>query len=158
MTAEFDSVLYLRKGDCNDDGAEVRCNDDAGPKHSRIDAVLDPGMYFVFVDGYGEESGAIASKRRRMMPRALADVCRAARPLAASSRVVGNLSDAFDNANATCGRDAKGGDVPFRFDLPTRARVRFVEKSADFRPVVHVRRACEDAATEVACSDSGFAR
>jgi hypothetical protein len=71
--------------------------------------------------------------------------------------VVGSLSDAFDNANATCGRDAKGEDLPYRFDLPARARVRFVEKSADFRAVVHVRRVCEDPSTEVACADSGFA-
>src|SRR6185436_17389204 len=87
----------------------------------------------------------------------LADICKSVRPLAAASRVVGNLSGAFDNANATCGRDAKGDDILYRFDLPTRARVRFVEKSGDFRPVVHVRRACQDASSEVACGDSGFA-
>jgi len=157
VSADFDSVLYLRKGECNDDAAEVRCNDDSGPKHSRIDAVLDAGTYFVFVDGYGDEAGAYRLQATTRDAPSLADVCRGARPLAASSRVVGNLNDAFDNANATCGRDAKGEDMPFRFDLPSRARVRFVEKSADFRPVVHVRRSCEDASTEVACSDSGFA-
>ena len=60
--------------------------------------------------------------------------------MAAASRVVGALSDGFDNVNATCGREAKGIDAPFRFDLATRSRVRFLQKSADFRPVVHVRR------------------
>jgi hypothetical protein len=156
VAADFDSTLYVRKGDCNDDAAEVRCNDDSGPKHSRIDAVLDPGAYFVFVDGYGDESGTYRLEVATHDAPSIADICRAARPLAASSRVVGNLNDALDNANATCGRDAKGTDAPFRFDLPARARVRFVEKSADFRPVVHLRRVCEDEATEVACSDSGF--
>ena len=157
VTADFDSVLYIRKGDCNDEAAEVRCNDDSGPKHSRIDAVLDPGMYFVFVDGYGEEAGSYRVQASTHDAPSLADVCRGARPLAAASRVVGTLTDAFDNANATCGRDAKGDDLPYRFDLPTRARVRFVERSADYRPVVHVRRACEDATSEVACGDTGFA-
>jgi hypothetical protein len=156
VSAEFDSVLYLRKGDCADESAEVRCNDDSGPKHSRIDAVLDPGMYFAFVDGYGDESGSYRIQATAHDAPSLADVCRGARPLAAASRVVGSLTDSFDNANATCGRDAKGDDIPYRFDLPTRARVRLVERSADFRPVVHVRRACEDATTEVACGDSGF--
>ena len=29
VAADFDAALYLRKGDCDDDDAEVRCNDDA---------------------------------------------------------------------------------------------------------------------------------
>jgi hypothetical protein len=157
VSADFDSVLYIRKGDCNDEGAEVRCNDDSGPKHSRIDAVLDPGMYFVFVDGYGDETGSYRIQATTHDAPSLADICKDARPLAAASRVVGTATEAFDNANATCGRDAKGNDLPYRFDLPTRARVRFVERSADFRSVVHVRRSCEDATSEVACGDSGFA-
>ena len=156
LAAEFDTILYLRQGDCTDDAAEVKCNDDAGPKRSRIDAVLDAGTYFVFVDGYGDETG---SYRLQVLSRdapTLSDVCRGARPLAAASRVVGALSDGFDNVNATCGREAKGIDAVFRFDLATRSRVRFLQKSADFRPVVHVRRVCEDAATEAGCADSGF--
>jgi len=156
LSAEFDTVLYVRQGDCSDDAAEVKCNDDAGPKRSRIDAVLDAGTYFVFVDGYGDETG---SYRLQVLSRdapTLADVCRNARPLVASSRVVGALNDGFDNVNATCGREAKGIDAPFRFDLATRSRVRFLHKSADFRPVVHVRRFCEDPASEVGCADAGF--
>jgi hypothetical protein len=67
------------------------------------------------------------------------------------------VTDAFDNTHATCGRDAKGADWPFRFDLATRSRVRLVEKSPDFRPVVHLRRVCEDESSEIACSDAGLA-
>jgi len=156
VSAEFDSVLYLRHGDCSDDSAEVKCNDDAGPKRSRIDAVLDAGSYFVFVDGYGDEAGAYRLQVLSRDAPTLADVCRGARPLAAASRVVGALTDGFDNVNATCGREAKGIDAPFRFDIATRSRVRLVERSTDFRPVVHVRHVCEDAATEVGCGDSGF--
>lgn len=156
LAAEFDTILYLRQGDCGDDGAEVKCNDDAGPKRSRIDAVLDAGSYFVFVDGYGDEAGSYRLQVTSRDAPTLSDVCRGARPLAASSRVVGALSDGFDNVGATCGREAKGIDAPFRFDLATRSRVRFVERSVDFRPVVHVRRVCEDASTELGCGDSGF--
>jgi hypothetical protein len=156
VSAEFDSVLYVRHGDCADDSAEVKCNDDAGPKRSRIDAVLDAGSYFVFVDGYGDEAGAYRLQVLSRDAPTLADVCRAARPLAAASRVVGALTDGFDNVNASCGREAKGIDAPFRFDIGTRSRVRLVERSTDFRPVVHVRRVCEDGATEVGCGDSGF--
>jgi len=156
LSAEFDTILYVRQGDCSDDAAEVKCNDDAGPKRSRIDAVLDAGTYFVFVDGYGDETGSYRLQVQSRDAPTLADVCRTARPLAAASRVVGALGEGFDNVNATCGREAKGIDAPFRFDLATRSRVRFLQKSADFRPVVHVRRVCEDASTEVGCGDSGF--
>jgi hypothetical protein len=156
LAAEFDTILYVRQGDCTDDAAEVKCNDDAGPKRSRIDAVLDAGTYFVFVDGYGDETGTYRLQVLSRDAPTLADVCRGARPLAASSRVVGALSDGFDNVNATCGREAKGIDAPFRFDLASRSRVRFLQKAADFRPVVHVRRSCEDPASEVGCADSGF--
>jgi hypothetical protein len=156
VSAEFDTILYVRQGDCTDDAAEVKCNDDAGPKRSRIDAVLDAGAYFIFVDGYGDEAGSYRLQVIAKDAPTLADVCRGARPLAASSRVVGALNEGFDNVNATCGREAKGLDAPFRFDLALRSRVRFVQKSGDFRPVVHVRRSCEDAATEMGCGDSGF--
>jgi len=160
LAADFDAALYLRKGTCNDEDAEVRCNDDDEPgqkEHSRIDVALDPGTYFVFVDGSGEASGTYRIQASTREAPSLADVCRSARPLTTGARAVGNLTDALDNVNATCGRDAKGVDAPFRLDVPTRARVRLVEKSSDFRPVVHVRRACEDANSEVACSDTGFA-
>ena len=156
VSAEFDTILYVRQGDCADDAAEVKCNDDAGPKRSRIDAVFDAGAYFIFVDGYGDEAGSYRLQVVTKDAPTLADVCRGARPLAASSRVVGAFADGFDNVNATCGREAKGLDAPFRFDLAARSRVRFIQKSGDFRPVVHVRRSCEDAATEMGCGDSGF--
>ncbi|HKQ68289.1 MAG TPA: hypothetical protein VJT73_03080, partial [Polyangiaceae bacterium] len=155
VAADFDALLYLRKGVCGD-GDELACNDDSGPKHSKIDVVLDPGAYFVFVDGYGDESGSFRIQATTRDAPTVADVCKNARPLAAGSRVNGNLSGAFDNAHATCGRDAKGVDQPYRFDLPARARVRFVGRSGEFRPVVHVRRVCEDESTEVGCADAGF--
>jgi hypothetical protein len=160
LNADFDAALYVRKGACSDEDAEVRCNDDEEPgqkERSRIDLALDAGTYFVFVDGSGEASGNYRLLATVRDAPTLADVCRGARPLVASARATGNLTDALDNVNASCGRDAKGVDAPYRFEVPLRARVRFTEQSTDFRPVVHVRRACEDASSEVGCSDSGFA-
>jgi hypothetical protein len=52
-------VLYVRKDDCTDLEAEVACNDDVGhERRSHIDEVLDPGTYFVFVDGLANEAGS----------------------------------------------------------------------------------------------------
>ena len=52
----FDSTLYLRSG-CDAASAELSCNDDADGVGSRIEVELDPGTYFLFVDGYGNASG-----------------------------------------------------------------------------------------------------
>lgn len=160
---QFDSVLYMRRDTCNESEAEVACNDDASSgsgkrgassKGSRIDEVLDPGSYFVFVDGYGNEAGAFKMNVAVADVPSLADACRQVRPLG-PSKVSGALTGAFDLAHASCGGDAKGPDALHRFDLGTRGRVRITEHSADFSPVVHLRRQCADEHTEVACADSG---
>ena len=44
--------------------------------------------------------------------------------------------------------------LPFRFDLAARARVRLIETSSDYRPVLHIRRDCLDPSSEVACRDA----
>jgi hypothetical protein len=153
----FDSVLYVRKDDCADTEAEVACNDDVGhERRSRIDAVLDPGTYFVFVDGLANESGAYHLKVSLDDVPTLADVCRSARILAPGIAVSGTTAGAFDSAESTCGDEAKGDDVAYRFDLMTRARVRVTETSSELSPVVHLRRTCTDEQSEVACLEDGM--
>ncbi|MEM9073685.1 MAG: serine protease [Myxococcota bacterium] len=53
----FDTALYLREV-CDDASTEVACDDDSG---DGFDALLEqelaPGTYFLFVDGYEDESG-----------------------------------------------------------------------------------------------------
>jgi hypothetical protein len=87
----------------------------------------------------------------------IAEVCRQARPLVANAAVSASTAGSFDRVNASCGEGAKGPDSPFRLDLDRRARVRVVESSNDFTPVVHLRRQCADEASELGCSDSGAA-
>jgi hypothetical protein len=65
---DFDTTLYLRTGVCAE-GAEIACNDDAGPQtssrfaYSKLELpLLYPGLYYLFVDGfaatdYGVDSG-----------------------------------------------------------------------------------------------------
>jgi hypothetical protein len=159
---QFDSVVYLRNGDCADAESEVACNDDAtsgsgkrgsSSRGSRIDEVLEPGTYFVFVDGYGAEAGPFRMNVQIADVPTLAEACRQVRPLGAA-KVAGTLTGGFDHAHASCGADAKGPDVPHRFDVAARARVRITEHSADFTPAVHLRKQCGDEHSEVACSDS----
>ena len=161
---QFDSVLYVRKDECGEPESEVACNDDAtagagkrGPssRGSRIDEVLEPGTYFVFVDGYGTEAGTFRMNVLIADVPTLADACRQLRPLGAA-KIAATLTGSFDHAHASCGADAKGPDALHRFDVAARARVRITEHSADFTPALHLRKQCADEHSEVACADSGI--
>lgn len=164
VDATFDSVLYLRREACADEENEIACNDDAGGsskrssnnRSSRIDEVLDPGKYFVFVDGYGSEAGSYRLVTDVADVPSLADACRLPRPLG-PAKTTAQLSGAFDNAHASCGDDAKGPDVIHRLDVPARSRVRITSSSTEFSPVVHVRKQCTDDKSEVGCSSTGAA-
>jgi hypothetical protein len=158
VEARFDSVLYLRKEDCSDSNAEVDCNDDAPDRaRSRIERVLEPGKYFVFVDGYGRETGTFKMTVSVTTVLALADMCRRAPTLAAGSAQMGTTGGMANDAEATCGGGAEGADAAWRLELAARSRVRLVEHSDDMAPVVHVRRSCVDEQSEVACGESGAA-
>ncbi|MBI5501917.1 MAG: pre-peptidase C-terminal domain-containing protein [Deltaproteobacteria bacterium] len=58
----YDSLLYLRSA-CLDSGTELACNDDdstcaASTQRSRLPATaLTPGIYYLFVDGFGNSNG-----------------------------------------------------------------------------------------------------
>jgi hypothetical protein len=155
VEARFDSVLYVRKDDCTDPNAEVDCSDDATPDrtHSRIERVLDPGRYFVFVDGYAHESGSFNLSVSMTDVLALADECRRASLLAVGSAVTGTTTAMGNDAEASCGGGAEGADSPWRMEVAARSRLRILEHSDDVTPVVHVRRSCADEQSEVSCGE-----
>jgi hypothetical protein len=156
VDAHFDSVLYIRKDECAEEKAEVACNDDppeGGRNQSRIEKVLEPGKYFVFVDGYSQEGGSFKMTVSATDVLALADACRRAPSLSPGTPVSGTTDGNTDDAEATCGGGAEGADAAWSFNLASRSRVRLVEHSDDMAPVVHVRRACADAQSEIACAE-----
>ncbi len=158
VEARFDSVVYLRKEDCGDANAEVDCNDDGPDRtHSRIERVLEPGTYFVFVDGYGQESGTFKMKVSTTDVLALAEMCQKAPPLPNGVVQMATTVGMADDAQATCGNGAQGADAAWRADIAMRSRVRIVEHSDEVAPVVHVRRACADEQSELSCGESGGA-
>jgi hypothetical protein len=158
VDAMFDSVLYVRKGDCTDDSAEVACNDDASDqRHSKVEEVFEPGKYFVFVDGYDKDSGKFKMTVTTTPVVALSEACRGAPTLADGTPRAGSTLHMADDAEATCGGGALGADAAWALDLPSRSRVRIVEHSEDMPPVVHVRRSCLAAQSELACGESGAA-
>ena len=52
LSSDYDGALHLRR-DCADPSTELACNDDhEDNRHSRIEATLDAGTYYVVVDGF----------------------------------------------------------------------------------------------------------
>lgn len=156
VEARFDSVLYIRKDDCTDANAEVDCNDDGPDRtHSRIERVLDPGKYFVFVDGYAQEAGTFKLTVSTSDVLALAEMCQRATPLPPGNAQIATSAGMADDVQATCGDGARGADAAWRMEIASRSRVRIVEHSDDMGAIVHVRRACADEQSEIACGESG---
>lgn len=156
VEARFDTIVYVRRDDCLD-GEQVACNDDNPSSNARqppshVDAVLEAGIYWVYVDSSGDSGSYRMSVQLQDVP-TLADSCRQARPLTIGSQLNGTTHNSFDHAHATCGEDAKGRDSVYRFDLGQRSRVRILEHSDEFSPVIHVRRTCTDQQTEIGCFD-----
>jgi len=159
----FDSVLYVRKEDCSDIETEVACNDDASPTpggspdqhHSRIEQIFEPGTYYVFVDGYSSGNGPFKLHVELTDVPPLAELCSKSGALAIGTPTNGTTEGAFDNGSATCGDGAHGPDTVYSLAIDRRERVRIIEHSDDFAPVVHLRSRCEDAQSSIGCSDSG---
>jgi len=158
VEARFDSVLYIRKDACGDPDAEVDCNDDApngGRNRSRIERVLDPGKYFVFVDGYNQETGNYKLTLTTSEVLSLGQVCQKTQLLAVGAPAQGSTEGRVDDASASCGGGAAGADVPWRFDVPARSRVRVTEHADGMSPVVHLRHVCTEEDSEIACGEAG---
>lgn len=156
LEAQFDSVLYVRRDVCDDESAEVDCNDDApggSRNRSRIERVLEPGRYFVFVDGYNLEMGPYKLTVSTSDVVALVDACERAPRIGSGATVSGTTLGLANDADASCGGGAQGADAPWRLEIASRSRVRLVEHSDDVSPVLHVRYACTDPQSEAACGE-----
>jgi hypothetical protein len=153
-SGNFDGALYVRSGNCEAAASEVACNDDEGDtNHSRVVQALDPGQYFVFVDGFGRGRGSYTLTLNAQDVPSVAEVCQNATPLAANTPVTGQLTaQDFNVFTARCGNNARGGERVYRLEVPQESRLQLHEES-DYDGVIYFRRACGDPGTEVECND-----
>ncbi len=56
QNTDYDPLIWLRSA-CDDDNSEIACNDDANGLDSEVSAQLNPGTYFLFVDGFFGRAG-----------------------------------------------------------------------------------------------------
>ncbi|MCA9528075.1 MAG: hypothetical protein KC549_17435, partial [Myxococcales bacterium] len=57
VQADYDTLIFARRDDCDDPGREVACNDDFNGLNSRIQFQAEPGLYYLYIDGFGGDSG-----------------------------------------------------------------------------------------------------
>jgi len=152
LSSSYDGALYLR-AQCGA-GQDLACNDDAGGSTARshVDATLDPGTYYLVVDGYGDAAGSYDLVVQATPLRALSAVCGAAEALPLGQPVSGTTEGSQDYFQATCAGGARAPDHVYRLDIAQRSRLR-VRQESNHDGVLYMRRTCEEPTSEFACND-----
>ncbi len=149
---DYDGALYIRSG-CDDERSELACNDDQDDtRHSRVVAVLDPGTYYVFADGFADNRGNYTFTVTAADVPSPQDVCQNATALTLGHPISGSTANDVNVFQATCAQGARGPDRVYRFEVPQESRVQVAQES-DYDGVLYMRRACADPTSEVACND-----
>jgi hypothetical protein len=120
--AMHDTVLHLYSGDSCPGDDERACNDDGAglDAHARIVTVLDPGTWWLVVDGYDTDNLGAGTLSASIAPPH--DDCGGAEPLDLDSGrtvVQGSTTQATDSL-PSCGNS---GDVWYEFELDRREMV-----------------------------------
>lgn len=152
LNSTFDGALYF-EAVCGDVRAELVCNDDSpSTSRSEISTTLDPGLYYVVVDGYGAAMGQYEVALSMTAMRSLGEVCGAATALTPGSTVAGSTASEANYFEATCAGTASSPDRVYTLDVAARSRVR-VRMQSSYDGAVYLRSTCADASTEIACND-----
>ncbi len=113
----FDTVLYLRDGDCN--GTQIACNDDSGGIASTVAAWLNADQtVYVTVDGYSDAGPYVLTISEAQCPSA--DLGSAVGGVVLESSTLG----AVNNLSGSCG-GATGEDLAMRWAAPAAGEYRF---------------------------------
>ncbi len=153
LEASYDAALYVQQ-QCGRADSEVGCNDDERDStHSRLDLSLDPGTYYVVVDGYDDNRGTYTLVVTTTEAPPTARVCADAAVIAAGQPTTGTTAGMSDTFQATCAAGARSPDRAYRFEVPAASRIRFLQETPSYDGALYVRRECANAATELACND-----
>ncbi len=156
-TPTYDGALYIRRA-CAQDNSEIVCNDDAdSTRQARVNTILPPGPYYIYSDAYQATGGAF-TLQVDTAPAAggtvAGDTCADAEALTitgAAGSVQGNLLNAHDNVNVSCGGGADTADLVYRLNVTQRGRLKLSFSAMDeaLREAggltVHVTRNCGQA-------------
>ncbi|MBO6937092.1 MAG: hypothetical protein JJ863_19120 [Deltaproteobacteria bacterium] len=152
LQSTFDGALYLLRT-CGDVSTMLDCNDDApDTTHSRIDTTLEPGTYYLVVDGYGTEAGSYTLEASITPLRPVQEVCNDAQALRVGQPASASTQGAADYFQATCADGARMPDRVYFLDVNQRSRMR-VRQQSDHDGALYIRSSCTDPTTEIGCND-----
>jgi hypothetical protein len=149
-----DGALYLRS-QCADANSELICNDDhTNNRHSLVTATVDPGTYYVFVDGYGEGQQGAFTLRSQVTPLQAApvpgDSCASAQPLS-PGHVLGTTMPAHADLTGSCAPDGDAPDLVYSLQVSENSRLRARLTRSDLRAALYLQSSCGQPSSEVAC-------
>lgn len=160
LSAKFDAVMSLFRaahdGYLCDSGYEVDCSDDSDglTTKSHLEAIVDTGDYGVVISGYDGQSdrGDFDLKSRLEDAPSLETICSAAHLATIGGKTTEFVGSEGSNFRSSCGV-SDGAEALFKFDLKQRSRVRLgMKSSSGGESSISVRKRCEDANSEIACS------
>ncbi|MEM9195232.1 MAG: hypothetical protein AAGF12_39030 [Myxococcota bacterium] len=152
LRSGYDGALYLQR-QCGQPGTEVACNDDnPDTSRSQIDTTLEPGTYYLVVDGYGTEAGEydLIASLTPLAP--VAEICRDATELTLGQAATGSTAGRANYFQATCAEGARSPDQVYRMEVSSRSRVR-IRQQSDHDGALYIRSTCDDPTSEVVCND-----
>ncbi|MEZ4255137.1 MAG: hypothetical protein R3A78_05390 [Polyangiales bacterium] len=141
---------------CDDPSSEVICNDDfRDQRHALITGVYDAGEYYVFTDGFSPSQTGSYSVMAELAPeaggRATGESCRATGEITPGRIERVDTFAAADDATGSCG-GAGAPDVAHKIVVGTKSRLRVSVRDSEFHGYAYLRRACDDAGSELACT------
>jgi hypothetical protein len=152
INSGYDGALYML-GTCGNMQTEIACNDDnPTTSRSQIEAALDPGTYFIAVDGFGTESGEYELTATVSEMASLSQVCGQAPTIQAGNAITGSTANQPSYFTATCAQGARSPDRVYALDVAARSRLR-VRMQSNYDGAIYVRRECQNPNTELACND-----
>jgi hypothetical protein len=148
--ATWDTALHIKSGSCT--GTQVACNDDACGVQSRITTVLDPGTYYIIMDGYSSYGAGPFTLTVTVEPYvAPNDTCATALPLSFGSTTSGMTVGAANDYTGSCG--GAGLDVVYTFTRSSASDVFIAAWSSDINPVLYLSTSC---GSSTYCNDNAY--
>jgi hypothetical protein len=163
-TTQFDSVVYVRNA-CSA-GTQVACNDDVAGgfngRQSSLDAVLSPGTYYAWVDGYTSSASGAYTLNASITPN---DTCASPFDVSAGGTFTGSTyylkndytptTTTNPSTTNTCFSGAGSGpEAVFQTTIPgnyTQLHVSTLGSAID--TVLYVRSGSCATGTQLGCSD-----
>lgn len=148
---EFPVAMYIQR-QCGQAASEVVCAS-GSPGQTELDTNLQPGTYFLVVDGTQPDSFGSARIEIHLDDlQALERACQQAPRIRPGRTLTGDTSSSSDRFQATCAGSARSNDLVYRLVLNRRRRVRITSEQ-QYDGAIYVRSSCTDMTTEVACND-----